>query len=861
MFRCKRPYVWGPTKGRFEETTLCLEKRCVSNAINQEVVITQHHQTWPCFWGKEKKIKSSHGGKPESGFHRVVTNQKQLVMKIRIKFLAAIMFTISLLNAQGQELTQTIRGRIIDQDTQSPLIGATVIIAGSDPIQGATTDVNGNFRIDQVKVGRVSLVVSYIGYEDKTIPNFLVSSAKEVVLDISLIEAVDQLEEVVITATQKGEVLNEMALISARSFSVEETQRYAGAIDDPARMVSAFAGVNNNAEGNNDIIVRGNSPRGILWRLEGMEIPNPNHFADEGATGGPINALNSKMLGNSDFFTGAFSPEYGNALSGVFDMKLKNGNNQKREHAAGISTLGIDLTSEGPLNGSGSYLANYRYSTLDLLDRAGILDFGGVPRYQDASFKIFLPAGDKHSVSLFGLGGLSSITSEDTDEENEDFVTGKGVMKAKMGVVGLTHTYLINSNAYLRNAVSIAGTDLYTDWNLPEDDQNSFYRIGDNDFEKSAYTFQSTFNYKLNAKNKFEIGGIYRGLGFNMAAREWNFNFNRLEQILQDDNTTSSIQGFASWKYRATENLTFINGLHYLRLNLNSKQSIEPRLALQWKATDRNSFTAGFGLHSRMESPATYLAKSFREDGSFTQPNKNLGLSKAAHYVIGYDQNIGRNTHFKIEAYYQHLFDVPIENADTSTYSILNSSGSYVTRELVNEGTGRNYGLELTLERYFNRGFYYLSTLSLYKSLYTPKDGEERSTAFDGNYTFNFLIGKEWKVGKASKNKTLFINSKTALIGGPRYTPIDLEASRANGEWIYKESEPFSVKGDDVFKLDLAIGIRRNKKNTSTEFKIDVQNVTNNQAVVDQYYVIASEKVIESTQLPLLPTISYKIFF
>lgn len=782
-------------------------------------------------------------------------------MKIKIKLLATIFYTISLLNAQGQELTQTIRGSIIDQDTQSPLIGATVVIIGSDPIQGSTTDINGDFRIDNVPVGRVSLLVSYVGYEDKTIPNFLVSSAKEILLDISLIESVKQLDEVVITATQKGEVLNEMAVISARSFSVEETKRYAGAIDDPARMVSAFAGVNNNAEGNNDIIVRGNSPRGILWRLEGIEIPNPNHFADEGATGGPINALNSKMLGNSDFYTGAFSPEYGNALSGVFDMKLKNGNNEKREHAAGISTLGLDLTSEGPLNGRGSYLANYRYSTLDLLDRTGILDFGGVPRYQDATFKIHLPAGQNHSFSMFGLGGLSSITSEETDEEDEDFITGKGVMKAKMGVVGLNHTYLINQNAYLRNAISISGTDLYTDWNLPEDDGGNFYRVIDNDFQKSALTFQSAFNYKFNAKNKIEVGAIYRDLGFDMGAHEWNFDFDRLDQILTDKGNTSSVQGFASWKHRATEDLTFISGLHYIRLGLNGKQSIEPRMAMQWKASERNSFTAGFGLHSRLESPATYLAKNFREDGSYTTPNRNLGLSKAAHFVVGYDQNIGANTHFKVEAYYQHLYNVPIEDADTSTFSILNSSGSYMIRDLVNEGTGRNYGLEFTLERYFNRGFYYMSTLSLYKSLYTAMDGVERNTAFDGNYTFNFLMGKEFKIGKASKNKTFFVNTKAALIGGPRYTLVDLEASRANDEWIYRENDPFSEKADDVFKLDVAVGIRRNKKKTSNEFKIDVQNVTNNQAIVDQYYNLTSEKLIESKQLPFLPTISYTVFF
>ena len=464
-------------------------------------------------------------------------------MKTRFAILFLLSFAI-LFESQGQQLTQTIRGNVKDNDTQSALIGATVIIAGSDPIMGATTDINGDFRIDNVPVGRVSLVITYIGYEDKTVPNFLVSSAKEVVLDINLTESINKLDEVVITATEKGEVLNEMALISARSFSVEETKRFAGSFDDPARMVSGFAGVNNNAEGNNDIIVRGNSPRGVLWRLEGVQIPNPNHFADEGATGGPINALNSKLLDNSDFFTGAFAPEYGNATSGVFDMKLRKGNNQKREHSATISTLGLDVSSEGPLGraNGGSYVANYRYSTLDLIDRMGIVDFGGVPRYQDAAFKIFNPIGKKHTISLFGFGGASSIDVEDIDEDTDE-VLEKGEMKSKVGVVGVNHNFLVNDDAYFRNSVSASATQLFQDWHLPEEEENEFYQVFENDFVQTRVTLASTFNYKLNARHKFEIGAIYNRLGFNMEANEWNFDFEQLDNILADDGNTGTLTG------------------------------------------------------------------------------------------------------------------------------------------------------------------------------------------------------------------------------------------------------------------------------------------------------------------------------
>lgn len=170
--------------------------------------------------------------------------------------------------------------------------------------------------------------------------------------------------------------------------------------------MSSFAGIINEGSGNNDIIVRGNNPRFIQWRLEDIEIPNPNHFAIEGLTGGPINALNSQMLANSSFYSGAFASQYGNALSGIFDMKLRKGNDEKQEYSFSLGVLGLDFTAEGPISrkNKSSYLVNYRYSTLSLLDDIGLVDFGGVPRYQDLSFKFYFPTENSGIFTLFGLG-------------------------------------------------------------------------------------------------------------------------------------------------------------------------------------------------------------------------------------------------------------------------------------------------------------------------------------------------------------------------------------------------------------------------------------------------------------------------
>jgi hypothetical protein len=778
-----------------------------------------------------------------------------------IALLAA--FASLLTTASAQQITQTIRGTIVDQDSQTPLVGASIIVAGAEPMIGTVTDVDGSFRLTGVPIGRVTLKVTFMGYEERTIPNLLLGSAKEEILNITLAESVNALDEITVTADKvKGEVLNEMALVSAHTFSVEETQRYAGSFDDPARMVTTFAGVNGDAEGNNDIIVRGNSPKGILWRLEGIAIPNPNHFAGEGSTGGPINALSSKMLSNSDFFTGAFAAEYGDATSGVFDMKLKNGNNEQREYTAAISTLGLDVTAEGPFQSGkrASYIANYRYSALDILDKAGVVDFGGVPRYQDLSFKVSLPLNNKHYFSLFGLGGYSSIDTEEKDEEDEDVIIGKFNGRNKMGVLGLSHTWQINEDMYLKSSLAGTGTDNSYSFAIP-DNEGLFYAIEKGTIGKSSLIASTTFNYKLSARHKIESGLIFTRLNFNMDTYEWDFEKDLLVNQLLEKGNSATFQAFASWKYRISEELTMINGLHYLQFALNNNHSIEPRMALQWQFSEKQSFNAGIGLHSKLEGVSTYLAKRYADDGTFTQPNKDLEITKAAHFVLGYDNQIALNTHLKIETYYQHLYDVPVENSNTSAFSLLNESEGYTTRQLVNKGTGKNYGVELTVERYLHNGLYYMGTLSLFRSLYTSLDGVERKSAFDNNYVANLIGGKEFKVGNPSKNKIFFVNTKLALIGGKRYSPINLPASIAAGDEVIDEREPFSKKGGDIFRADLSIGLRRNRKRTTTELKFDVQNILNNQTVVGEDYIHATKSIYQGKQLGLLPTISYKISF
>ena len=790
-------------------------------------------------------------------------------IKIKVLFVVAIAFLLisvfSSISAKGADLYQTIRGTIADQDSKTPVIGANIIVIGSEPLLGSSTDANGTFRIDKVQVGRVSLKISCIGYEEKIIPNLLISSAKEYILNIDMTESMVKMDELVITANDqnKDEPLNEMAVVSARQFSVEETKRYAGAFNDPARMVSAFAGNNTAAEGNNFIIVRGNSPKGIQWRLDGIEIPNPNHFSDEGSTGGAINALNSAMLNNSDFFSGAFPAEYGNAFSGVFDMRLRNGNNEKREYAFSVGVLGTDVTLEGPFKkgGSASYLVNYRYSTLAILNEMNLVDFGGVPKYQDLSFKFQFPTRVAGTFTFFGLGGKSHILEDTKDEENEEIILEKGDWEADLGVVGLGHRYLFSNRTYLETNLSISesGTG-----GIGEElgDDNEFYTYYDGYFRNYTAKVASTLHHKFSAKSKLQAGLIYDRKFYDYYSDVYYEEEDGLVREQDSNGNTGLFNVFASWKYRLTEDFTAIAGVHAMVTELNDNVAVEPRIGLQWAFTPSQSLSTAFGIHSKMESLVNYFAVHTDHTGNMSMPNQKLDFSKARHYVLGYSNMLTNNLLLKAELYYQDLYNIPVEDDPNSSYSLINSVEGYTTRKLVNEGTGYNYGLELTLERYFANNYYYMLSTSLFESKYKAMDNIERNSRFNVNYLGNILLGKEFLLSsRGDKNKVLSINAKFSIAGGRWYTPIDLEASREGGYTIQKEELAFTEQGDDIFTGNLAIAYRINNRRTSQELKLDIQNFTNNAAQLDQWYNSTTDKIEHSTQLPLLPVLMYTIQF
>jgi hypothetical protein len=785
-------------------------------------------------------------------------------MKTIISIIIISQFILVKYPLNAQQLAQTIRGTITDQDTRSSIPGAHILIIGTEPVKGTISDSQGNFIISDVPVGRVSLKISSIGYEDLVLQNLLISSAKELIIPVTLRESYVRMEEIVIDGnSDRGEVLNELATVSARAFSVEETKRYAGSFNDPARMVSSFAGVMTAPEGENYIAVRGNSPKGNQWRLEGMEIPNPNHFSSEGATGGPINALNSNMLANSDFFTGAFPAEYGNAFSGIFDMYLRNGNNRQHEYSFSIGVIGTDMTMEGPLrkNGESSYLVNYRYSTLGLLENLNVVNFDGVPKYQDLSFKINLPTRKSGRFSVFGLGGLSEIKQELPSEENEDQIISAFYSKSDLGVAGLGHMIPLSDRTFIETKILFSENGSVYDQHELNDEEMLFLTGRDN-MRKYALKVRSVLNSKISQRHFLSGGVEYTQNFYDYFTEYYQKDLSRMVIEQNETGNAGLLQLFANWKYRISEDFTFAGGLHYLNNRLNGSDSFEPRAGLKWQFSPSQSLNAGFGVHSQMESLPVYLAKEETENGEFITPNLELGFAKSRHFVIGYENRISPNLTMKMEAYYQDLYDIPVEDDPESSFSLLNNVGWYVTRPLINKGSGYNYGLEITLERYFADSYYFLLTTSIYESKYRALDDVLHDTRFNGNYVGNLLFGKEFIFdSKPGRTKILSLNAKMSLIGARRFSPIDLEASRKKGYTVVDETRAFTLQGDDIFLANLSVSYRINKRKTSQEFKIDIQNITNNSGLVDMYYDSATDEIEYIHQLPLLPVLIYTIEF
>ena len=812
-----------------------------------------------------------------------------------MKHALVIIFSLSTVFSFSQ-LTQTVRGKIYDAETNYPLSGVRVQVITDDTNERfiGGTDANGEFTLKKIPVGKHKLISKLSSYEQSTV--FIeVNSGKELVLNIPLMEMIVTKEEIVVTARKKGEVLNEMAVLSSQQFSVEETNRYPGSRMDPARMASNFAGVQGSDDSRNDIVVRGNSPLGVVYRVEGIDIPNPSHFAVSGSTGGPVSVLNNKILGNSDFFMSAFPAEYGNSTSGVFDLKLRNGNNNQHEFTGQFGLFGTEVLAEGPMgkNGNASYLVMGRYSSLALFQKLGVtIGTDAVPVYGDGAFKFNWKLKKGGQLSWWGMGGKSNIDlliSEQKEYSKEFYGEGDRdqFFGTSMYVSGLSYkkslnekTYLTATLAgsleeqharhmYLHRSLEVAGADT----TIKVD--SSFNMLGF-DFKTMKLSGYTAINHKINKQHLIKAGVNFDVLSFNYMdsvltnlddrnswATRWNYSGMAL-----------LIQPFAQWKWKITDKMDLTAGIHaqYFTLS-NSLSPAEPRVGWKYRMKGDQSIFAGAGLHSQTQPYYTY---AYDPDNDGNAHNLNMDFSRSLHSGIGYEKSFGPGLNFKTEAYYQYLYNLPI-NTMSNSFSLVNAGGGFSrvfpNDTLVNSGKGINYGLEFTLQKYFSKSFFFMVSASIYDSKYLASDGIWRNTSYKGSnisnnidlsYVWNVLAGKEFKIGK---KQVIGVGTKITRAGGRRYGLVDIAQTEASKEIIFKDSLFNENTFRDYFRVDLKISWRMNTQKLTHEFGLDLVNLLNTRNLLSLAYAPkldlndTSEPIAEKAQLGRLPIFYYKIDF
>ncbi|MDP5170530.1 MAG: TonB-dependent receptor [Bacteroidia bacterium] len=779
----------------------------------------------------------------------------------------------------SQVPTQTLRGTITDADSRQPLAGVKVTIVDSSPEIGAITDALGKYEITQVPLGRQQVLASLTGFSDSRSDFVPVTSTRAVVVDLTLSELLGEARvgEVNITASEfPHKATNPLSVVSTRSFSAEETQRYPAGVNDPGRMALTYPGVQQGGDDSeNDIIIRGNSSFGMLWRLEGIDMPNPNHFARAGTSGGGITVFSAQLLANSDFSTGAFAAEYGNAISGVFDIHFRKGNMEGRNYRAKASLLGLDFSAEGPIaKGRSSYLVNYRYSTLGLLNKMGFYLVGERVSndFQDLSFNLAFDGKDgKTFVTVFGMGGLSLERYEPVANaaDREPGVANQWEDRNRtsdMAATGVTVTRLINDKSYLKWTTALISSNIYYEYDTL-DREDIRYRYNTEQYLDTRLTTSLSYTNKLSSRTRLKTGLFFNQIFFRFFQESSPRSTDVLDKVLSNisidgEGNTRTYQAYAQLSHSLNEKWTLNAGVHSILLELNQTGAVEPRVSLQFSPSGRHSVSAAYGWHSQMLPLGAYY---YRQNDTLVDgtvnisfPNSELPFIRSHHFVVAYNGLFLENIRFNVEAYLQQLSRVPVEPVASDWWWLNNRSG-VAQFPLVGEGTGLNYGVDVALEKFFSGGMYFLLTYSRFQSTYQTLEGVDHPTRFSTRYASTYTLGKEFSFKKGS---VLQIGARVLYNGGFRYTPFDPVLSQEQGIYVPLAGASFEGQVSPYFRIDTRIAYTRNRENRSTILSLDIQNVLNRPNANDIRYN-ATTNELEFRRHPggLIPVLSYQVDF
>jgi hypothetical protein len=729
------------------------------------------------------------------------------------------------ITASAQEQKQVLRGKISNGGKGIP--GGIITLQGQSQYT-LVSDSSGFFE-QTIEPGHYTIMVAHENHRSKLLQNVVVMTGKEKVLDIEMEEVQVQLDSVVVQASVKKEAVD---------VDMWNMQRYAAVFYDPARVVNSHAQLINTDDQANNISVRGTSPNFIQWKLEGVETVNPNHLENAGTindrptlNGGGVTMLSAQMLQNSGFEEAPFSPDAGNALTGAFNMKLRDGNNRRYERIIQASLLGTDICLEGPFSkkSSSSFLVNYRYSTVGLLSKLGI-NFGGEQiNYQDLSYLATLPIRNGY-VKIFGVTGTSESIFKGTadtallqtqkDLQNIDYrsftsINGISFSKSLSNTVSIKHVVAYSVKNVKRNAVP--GAISFN--NNKETDRYSQQKISS--LHQVSKRFSNWSRLKI---------GTYINY-FQTSLRSMRNDLSLTDGQLADP----LLQPYISMEGLLIRKLSYRLGMHSIyQMRINDLQ-ILPRLMLTYNITDDNVITFNYGRESQLHPAHLYLA---------AEQNMDLQPATADAFSLLHEFN-WRGFKLKNTLYLQYFDNLPV-NSDFG-FSAFNYFNEQFNFDLDEKGKARVYGYDITLQKDI-RGFYSIASLALFNSSY-EMNGRYLEARFNSGYNVALTFGKEFRL--RAGNKFLSADVRAVQRNGFRYAGVDL----INEQYSYPVHLP------DYFRADLRISYRKDKKNSSVIWAIDIQNLSNHPNIANYYYDTYTQQFEPKYQLGLIPVLSYKVMF
>jgi hypothetical protein len=844
----------------------------------------------------------------------------------RLLFCCAIFtFFCSFLAAQTPaeaNNTSQLRGRILDKDNEQAVAEARVELLNFSPPKVVQTDEEGYFNITNIAIGRYRVKVTKEGYASQVFSDLVVSAndaaavtmpieplTEQAMAENNRIQAEKEKDNTLIiyVKTAKDIAANPMSGIAARPFTVEEVTRYAGARFDLARLTNNFAGVSNNYDARNDIVIRGNSPAYLTWQVEELPVLNPNHIQSVGTSGGTTNMISIYALGRADFVKGGFAAQYNNSTAGVFDLQLRQGNSQNFSFLGQIGSQRAEIVAEGPLRGeaynAGSFMVSVRQSLGSYLYKAvtynisrqspayqRILDWAD-PEHQDLNFKIHLPKLGKSEVEIFGIAGRAKLYIPQWQGalrdkvryqifDNEDFTS-----TSLVALLGLKYSYRANARTLWRTIVGASTNNTYQDWqsNIPNNQTMTISRQPSyiSDDKRQNYSLHSYIQSKPNANLMLKTG--LQTNVFNIDLDEYSYLDDIVDVRYKGIFALSS--AYAQAKWQPIRKMTIFAGATGQYYSLINRFAAAPRLAAQFDLNMQHSFTLSSSLHQQTQHHYTQFYQPFLDYDStgaarYHNNGESLGFIQSWHNDLEYRFLINNNWRLKAQAYVQLLSGIAIDRDEATSFSMLNTGQSFFDfyyPRLISTGKGRNMGIELTIEKYFSSNYYLLFTASVFDSKAEGSDGIWRNTVFNNRYIVNLLFGREFAFGKLQQN-IFFTDVRFCTRGGRPYTPIDAEATYTQGfqngglEEVFIDSLANTVRTPNFYQIDLKVGFRFNnsKQKISHSFRLDIFNVFNiNNVLTYRYNAVfdpisgqtSQGQVVPIYQRGFIPDLTYSFQF